>query len=68
VRIFHYGKNIPHRQDNILHPVSNVGDPQRILNIAIGTGCRVKVAQSIHGSLKNDVENNSLRDVDVADL
>ena len=41
---------------------------KRILDIAITTGCNVKVAQSIHGSLKSDISSNKIRDVDVADL
>ncbi len=49
-------------------PSASVEARKRILNIAIGTGCRVKVAQSIHGSLKSDTQNNDIRDVDVADL
>ncbi len=49
-------------------PSASLETRKRILNSAISTGCRVKVAQSIHGSLKNDVEANNIRDVDVADL
>lgn len=49
-------------------PSASVEARKRILNIAIGTGCRVRVAQSIHGSLKNDTQANDIRDVDLADL
>ncbi|NLT15426.1 MAG: polysaccharide biosynthesis protein, partial [Clostridiales bacterium] len=49
-------------------PSASLEARKRILDIALSTGCRVKVAQSIHGSLRNDAEMNNVRDVDVADL
>ena len=49
-------------------PSASVDQRKRILDIALTTGCCVKVAQSIHGSLKNDGATNCIRNVDVADL
>jgi FlaA1/EpsC-like NDP-sugar epimerase len=49
-------------------PSASLESKKSILDIALSTGCRVKVAQSIHGSLRNEMETNSIRDVDVADL
>lgn len=49
-------------------PSATMEQKKRILAIAIKTGCNLKVAQSIHGSLTRDVQLNTVRDVDVADL
>ena len=59
-----------YRIDRIIFciPSASLEQKKRILDIAITAGCNVKVAQSIHGSLKSGVALNSIRDVDVADL
>lgn len=49
-------------------PSATLETKRKILNIALKTGCQIKVAQSIRGSLKSSTESKNIRDVDVADL